>query len=138
MTDNMNKDIIQLIKDALTHMGCPLSVMSNVDANSPIVFNFNNGVVMHLSMINDDVWLWSPVDDYSDKLIAQKGAKFLELIMRSYPFFISGKMQLSNEDGQLMLQALVAEESLEKPAYFAATLQVFFDTAFKLQQVIKE
>lgn len=134
----MNRNIIQLIKDALTHMGCPLSVMSNIDANSPVVFTFNNGVVMNLSTVNNDIWLWSPIADYSPKLIAQNGAKFLELIMKPYPFFVTGKMQLSNENGQLMLKGVVNEESLEKAAYFAATLQVFFDTAFKLRQVIKE
>jgi len=134
----MNRDIIQLIKDALNHMGCPLSVMSKIDANAPIVFSFNNGVVMNLSTTNDAIWLWSPIADYSEKLIAQNGAKFLELIMRPYPFFVTGKMQLSTEGGKLMLQGLVNEESLEKAAYFAAALQVFFDTAFKLQQVIKE
>lgn len=134
----MNKDIIQLIKDALNHMGCPLSVMSKIDANAPIVFSFNNGIVMNLSTTNDAIWLWSPIADYSEKLITQNGAKFLELIMRPYPFFVTGKVQLSNESGKLMLQGLVNEESLEKAAYFAAGLQVFFDTAFKLQQVIKE
>lgn len=134
----MNKDIIQLIKDALNHMGCPLSVMSKIDANAPIVFSFNNGIVMNLSTTNDAIWLWSPIADYSEKLITQNGAKFLELIMRPYPFFVTGKVQLSNESGKLMLQGLVNEDSLEKAAYFAAALQVFFDTAFKLQQVIKE
>jgi type III secretion system chaperone len=134
----MNKDIIQLIKDALTHMGCPLSVISKVDPDAPIVFTFNNGVVMNLVTVNNTVWLWSPVGEYSDKLITQNGAKFLELIIKPYPFFVTGKMQLSNENGELMLQGLVNEESLEKASYFAATLQVFFDTAFKLRQVIKE
>jgi hypothetical protein len=136
--NRMDKDIIKLIKDALTHMGCPLSVMSKVDPNAPIVFSFNNGVVMNLATANNTVWLWSPISEYSDKLIAQNGAKFLELIMKPYPFFVTGKMQLSNENGNLMLQGLVNEESLEKAAYFAATLQVFFDTALRLQQVIKE
>ena len=134
----MLTDIIQLTKDALLHMGCPLSVMSKIDVNSSIVFTFNNGVVMNLSTVNDAIWLWSPITDYSPKLIAQNGAKFLELIMKPYPFFVTGKMQLSNENGQLMLRGLVNEESLEKAAYFAATLQVFFDMAFKLRQVIKE
>jgi type III secretion system chaperone len=134
----MNKDIIKLIKDALTHMGCPLSVMSKVDPNVPIVFNFNNGVVMNLSVVNDTVWLWSPIHEYSPKLIEQNGAKLLELIMQPYPFFVTGKMQLSNENSQLMLQGLVNDASLEKASYFAATLQVFFDVAFKLRQVIKE
>jgi hypothetical protein len=133
----MNKDIIKLVKDALTHMGCPLSVMSKIDPDAPIVFTFNNGVVMNLSMANDATWLWSPIAEYHPQLIAQNGGKFLELIMKPYPFFVTEKMLLSNENGQLMLRGLVNEESLEKAAYFAATLQVFFDTAFKLGQVIK-
>jgi hypothetical protein len=112
--------------------------MSNVDPNEPIVFTFNNGVVMNLSLNNDTVWLWSAIDEYSPKLIEQKGGKLLELILQPLPFFVTGKLQLSNENGQLMLQGLVNEESLAKVAYFAATLQVFFDMAFKLRQVIKE
>lgn len=119
-------------------MGCPLSVMSNIDPDAPIVFNFNNGVVMNLITANNAVWLWAPIGEYSEKLIAQNGAKFLELLIKSYPFFVTGKMQLSNENGDLILQGLVNEESLEKAAYFAATLQVFFDTAFKLRQVITD
>ncbi|MCD6025827.1 MAG: spaK 2 [Solimicrobium sp.] len=134
----MKRDIIGLIKAALNHMGCPLSVMSNIDANSPIVFSFNNGVVMNLSTAEEAIWLWSPIDDFSDKLLEQNGAKFLELIMRPYPFFVTGKMHLSNENDKLVLQGLVSEESLEKADYFAAALQVFFDSAYKLQLIIKE
>lgn len=134
----MTVDLIQLTKNALTHMGCPLSVMSKIDASSSIVFTFNNGVVMNLSTVNDEIWLWSPIHDYNEKLLAQNGAKFLELIMKPYPFFVTEKMQLSNENGQFLLKGLVSDESLEKTAYFAAALQVFFDTAFKLRQIIKE
>lgn len=134
----MNKDIIQLIKDALTHMGCPLSVMSKIDANSPIVFSFKDDVVMNLSIMGDAVWLWSPIDDYSEKLIAQKGGQFLEVLMRSYPFFVTAKMHLSNENGKLLLQGLVSEEAQEKAEYFAPALQVFYDTTLRLMRIIKE
>ncbi len=136
--NTMDKDIIKLIKEALTHMGCPLSVMSKIDADSPIVFSFNSGAVMNLSVLDGAIWLHSPIDDYSERLIEQHGAQFLELILQPFPFFVTGKMLLSNENGKLTLQGVVNEATLEKAAYFAAALQVFFDATMRLQEIIKE
>lgn len=134
----MNKDLIKLIKDALVHMGCPLSVLGKIDPNSPIEFTFNNGIVMHLTMANEAMWLYSPVEDYNEKLIEQNGARFLVQIMRPYPFFVTGKLSLSNENGKLVLQGMVNEETLKSVPFFATALQVFFDAALKLRQIIKE
>ena len=131
----MNKDLVKLVKEALAHIGCGPHVMSKLDANSPIVFNFNNGVEMYLAVENEAVWLSSPLVEYSDKVIEQSGAQFLRLTMQPLPFFVTDRVFLSQQDNFLLLCGLVNEAALSEVEQFATALQLFFDMASKLKQV---
>lgn len=134
----MNKNLAEIVKEALAHIGCGPHVMRDIDAHLPIVFHFNNGLQIYLTIENEIVWLGAHLAEYTDKLIEDKGGALLRLLMPSIPFFVTGHLFLSHEDNYLLLCGQVSEVAINDATQFATSLQLFFDVATQSKKVIGE
>ena len=134
----MQKDVVKLIRETLQYMGCDPGVVGNISGRSPVVFNFNNELTLHLSMEAGNKLLWTEIGEYSEHLMDQCGAKILRLLLESFPCFVTRKLFLTHTHGRLYLQADIDEAALESAQTFATALQLFFERAVMARQIVRE
>lgn len=120
-------DIAQLVRSALESHGCDPSLISDIDNHSTIVLDLFDLPSIYISVVDEDVWLWAPMSDYSDSILDQCASGLLSALMAGCPFMRTGQLQLANQDGSLVLQGLVHQDNLMDSTKFAESLNEFFN-----------
>nr|WP_282561939.1 SPI-1 type III secretion system chaperone SpaK [Providencia sp. PROV188] len=120
-------DIAQLVRSALESHGCDPSLISDIDNHSTIVLDLFDLPSIYISVVDEDVWLWASLCDYSDSVLDQRASGLLRALMAGCSFMRTGQLQLTNQDNALVLQGLVHQDNLLDSAKFAESLNEFFN-----------
>ncbi|MEN3029784.1 SPI-1 type III secretion system chaperone SpaK [Chromobacterium amazonense] len=121
-------DIAQLVRAALEESGCDPSLVGELDSHSTIALDLHELPSIYISILDDEVWLWSLIGDYSDAVINQRGGELLAALMQGCGFARGGQLQLAVQDGSLALKALVHPDYLSSGNRFSEALNGFFDS----------
>lgn len=121
-------DIAQLVCAALEESGCEQSHIDKLDSHSTIALDLHDLPSIHVSLQDDnDVWLWSLLGEHSEVLLDQRGSELLKALLQGCHFTRSGQLQLTVQDGELVLKALVHPNYLKDGHGFSEALNGFFD-----------
>lgn len=125
-------DIANLLSEALRKSGCNESLLNNFDGHSTIEMECIDRPSILLSKDDDNVWIWSRLQEENNLLIEQKSAVLLPLLMKPCFFSTTDQLQLMVLDGFIILKAIVKNEYLFDSSAFARALEEFFErlTAF--------
>lgn len=122
----MNIDIASLVRAALTESGCDESLLGDFDAHSTISLDFDDSPSLLISMLDDNVWIWSKIAEASESILHHSASMILEKLMAGCQFTMTGQLQLTQQDGYLELRGMVAPGYLESSQRFAEALDEFF------------
>ena len=122
----MNIDIVSLVRLALVESGCDESLLGDFDAHSTISLDFENSPSLLISMVDDNVWIWSKICEAHETILRNNASAILEKIMGGCQFSITEQLQLTENEGYLELRGLVHPGYLESSQRFADALDEFF------------
>lgn len=122
----MNIDIASLVRVALIESGCDESLLGDFDAHSTISLDFENSPSLLISMVDDNVWIWSKMFEAHETYLHHRAGVILEKVMSGCQFSITGQLQVKQNDGYLELLGMVHPSYLESSARFADALDEFF------------
>ena len=123
----MNIDIVSLVRDALVESGCDESLLDDFDAYSTISLDFEKSPSLLISMVDDNVWIWSKICEAHEIILHHSASTILEKIMGGCQFSMTGQLQLTQNDGYLELRGMVHPDYLESSQRFADALDEFFN-----------
>lgn len=122
----MNIDIVSLVREALVESGCDESLLDDFDAHSTISLDFEKSPSLLISMVDDNVWIWSKICEAHETILRHSASTILEKIMGGCRFSMTGQLQLTQNDGYLELRGMVHPDYLESSQRFADALDEFF------------
>ncbi|MDN0086140.1 SPI-1 type III secretion system chaperone SpaK [Yersinia nurmii] len=133
----MNVDIVTLIRDTLLETGCDESLLNNFDGHSTISLDFSDRASMLISLVDDQVWLWSRIGEENTHVLSQKADDLLKTLMEGCAFTPSGQLQLATNDGYIELKGLVNSSYTETSTRFAEALDEFFALQEKFVEILQ-
>ncbi|AKG70908.1 hypothetical protein WN53_18250 [Serratia fonticola] len=122
----MNVDIDVLVREALLEKGCDESMLSNFDGHTTIALEFTQRPSLLISTLDDNVWIWSRIAEDNNAVLTQRASELLFALMEGCEFTPSGQLQLSVDEGYILLRGLVSPAFLESSQQFSAAMEEFF------------
>lgn len=122
----MYLDIVSLIRGALLESGVEESMLGEFDGYSTIALDFDNYPSLLISVVDDQVWIWSNLCENTPGVLQQRLGSVMEKIMEGCSFSITGQLQLATNDGQIELKGMVHPDYLASSTRFAEALDEFF------------
>jgi hypothetical protein len=133
-----NLDIADLLRRALLARGCTKEQVGNFDGHSTIELELDNLPNLNVERVDDDVWLWSPVDECNEAMLRHCAADLLQLLMRGFSHARTGQLQLADVQGRLELRVMLGSEALTGEEPFADALDAFLDSVQTLQGIVRQ
>jgi hypothetical protein len=134
----MSIDLPELVNAALLSLGCDPKLISELDGHSTITLDFDQLPSLLIARMDEQVWLWSRVAEYSEPVIAHKAADILSQLMLSDDSILGGHPNLCEGEGYLEMRAMVAPAYLEDGERFGEALSLFFDRLTRMTQLIQQ
>lgn len=122
----MNIDIVFLLREALTESGCDESMLNDFDGHSTISLDFEDRPSLLISMIDENVWIWTRLCEDSGNILQYRASALLEKIMEGYHFSMTGQLQLNQNEGFLELRGMLHTDYLINGSRLAEALSHFF------------
>lgn len=119
-------DIVSLVRKALLESGVDESMLGDFDGHSTISLDFENYPSLLISMIDDNIWIWSKLCEASDSILQHKASLLLEKVMGGCLFSMTGQLQLSVNDGFIELKGMVHPGYLDDSSKLAEAMDEFF------------
>lgn len=134
----MNIDLPSLVNQALLALGCDPALIADLDGHSTITLDFDQMPSLLIARMDDQVWLWSRVAEYSEPVLAHKASDILLELMRSDDSLLGGHPSLCEGDGYLELRAILAPAALESGERFGEALSLFFERLSNMTKLIAQ
>jgi hypothetical protein len=131
-------DLPVLVNDALLSLGCDPKLIAELDGHSTITLDFEQLPSLLIAPVDEQIWLWSRVAEYSEPVIAHKSADILSQLMQSDDSILGGHPNLCEGEGYLEMRAMVAPAYLENGQRFGEALSLFFDRLSNMTQLIRQ
>jgi len=128
----------ELVKAALLHSGCSAEQIGSFDSHSTIEMEMSNSPNIHISKVDDDVWLWSSVMQSHPALFRHSSYALLQFVLKECVFGRTGQVQLADVDGRLELRLLVGMKALSSAESFAAALDDFLSRVEELCSLVRQ
>lgn len=130
-------DIADLVRRSLLGRGCSAEQVGSFDGHSNIELQLTNLPSLNIEQLDQDVWLWSALEDCTPNLLNYCGADLLQFLMKGWYFARSGQMQLVDADGRLELRAMLNETALSSEDGMGDALDAFLEAMEAVQGIIR-
>jgi len=134
----MNFDLAQLVRDALSALGCDPSIGDSIDGHSTITLDFDDLPSLLISVQDEHVWLWCRVGPYSEAMLAHQASAVLSVLMLADDTILGGHPSLTQVDGELEMRAILTPRCLESGELLGEALTRFFDRLTAMTQVTRQ
>jgi len=132
----MTLDLPKLVNEALQSLGCDPALIAELDGHSTITLDFDQLPSLLIAQMDEQIWLWSRIAEYSEAVVAHKASEILPELMRSDDSILGGHPSLCEGEGYLELRAILAPNYLESGERFGEALSFFFERLSAMTQLI--
>ncbi|WP_410751976.1 hypothetical protein [Citrobacter sp. U14242] len=129
--------IVNTLKNALEIMGCDSALISDIDHHSTIELSFNDRSSILCSTTEDVVMLWCILAKYNSQALLNGAAQLIEPLVKNHEWIATGQLQLLENDGDLVLRAILGNDVIEQGDLLADALGQFFDYSETFTQVLR-
>lgn len=129
--------IVNTLKNALEIMGCDSALISDIDHHSTIELSFNDRSSILFSTTEDVVILWCILAKYNNQALLNGAAQLIEPLVKNHEWIATGQLQLLENDGDLVLRAILSNDVIEQGDLLADALGHFFDYSETFTQVLR-
>ncbi|CUR68108.1 MULTISPECIES: hypothetical protein [Pseudomonadota] len=134
----MHIDLINLVKEALTHAHCSDRLTEELDPHAPIELHFGSSLMMRVAKTEDDsaVQILARLSDQPGVPGSCSGIDVIEALAEPAPWASHGCISLLDVDGLLHLQAIVAPALVRDGEGFSSALAAFYDRLLVIHQAL--
>nr|WP_041474492.1 surface presentation of antigens, secretory protein invB [Erwinia sp. Ejp617] len=134
----MKYDVAELISTMLKEAGMSEFISDDLSNHSTISLNMKDDIpAINIKSIDDDVWLWAKLGEFSITSLAYCSINLLPLMFDyNEEYFITGQPCLYPVDGQLELRAQVLEKHLVSPDDFLTVLDHYLTIMLNYRSVL--
>jgi hypothetical protein len=133
-----HRDIAQMLREALVHSGCSDQQIGNFDGHSTIELELEGLPSIKVGVIEDDVWLWSTLVEWSHSMMAHCSESLLSFLMQGCPFSRTEQMQLVGADNMLEVRVMLSEQALSSPEALAGAIDAYLKSIETLCDLVRQ
>ncbi|MFK7606627.1 MULTISPECIES: Invasion protein B family [unclassified Pseudomonas] len=131
-------DIAGLLSDALRLSGCTDEQIGSFDGHSTIELELVEMPAIKIGLVDDSVWFWSTLTEFSDMLMTHRSAELLRFLMQGFAFSRTEQLQLTNTEDMLEVRVLLADSALESAESLAQAVEDYLGALSALCEIINQ
>ncbi|BBP75544.1 Invasion protein B family [Pseudomonas gingeri NCPPB 3146 = LMG 5327] len=131
-------DIAERLRGALRYSGCSEAQLGQFDSHSTIEMEMIEQPNISLNVIGEDVWLWSVVAQVTPATFAYCAENLMQFLLKGNAHARTGQLQLFENEGQLEVRLMLAEQALDSDRAFAEALDGFMEAIEELCGLIRQ
>ncbi|SDD38743.1 Invasion protein B family protein [Cupriavidus sp. YR651] len=127
-----------MVKQALMAAGCDSVMVESLDEDVTVQIDFENTPSILVGQNNGLPVIWSDICEFHQNLVALRGARLLEEVMKCADFSANGQLVLREQDGQLQVFADIADAYSREPEMLARAIDGFYERVATLSEIVKQ
>ncbi|EFC0399954.1 type III secretion system chaperone Spa15/SpaK [Shigella flexneri] len=131
-----NINLVQLVRDSLFTIGCPPSIITDLDSHSAITISLDSMPAINIALVNEQVMLWANFDAPSDVKLQSSAYNILNLMLMNFSYSINELVEFHRSDEYLQLRVVIKDDYVHDGIVFAEILHEFYQRMEILNEVL--
>lgn len=131
-----NRNLPEIVKQALIHIGCDPSLIGDLDPHAPIELSFEDVPNIYIECDEDKVWFKSFLGVHSNEKIANCAEKLFSSVIEPFHWTEGNVVAMVMENDNLALKANVKDSVLVDQNHFAEAMADFYQKVSDTNKII--